>query len=133
MREIEIELHEAAANNKASVVKILLNNKNIDINLPNVLGLTPLTHAAKFGHIEIVKILLDAGADIDIRDYRGNTPLIEAIKRGYVYLVKLFIEYGADVNYEDRSGKKPLYYALKIIGNSKNEIVKLLVNEGATE
>ena len=33
MREIEIELHEAAANNKASVVKILLNNKNIDINL----------------------------------------------------------------------------------------------------
>ena len=76
---------------------------------------------------------MDAGTDIDIRDYRGNTPLIEAIKRGYIYLVKLFIEYGADVNYEDRSGKKPLYYALKIIGNSKNEIVKLLVNEGATE
>ena len=74
MREIEIELHEAAANNKASVVKILLNNKNIDINLPNVLGLTPLTHAAKLGHIEIVKILLDAGADINKEDkyYRGS-------------------------------------------------------------
>ena len=87
----------------------------------------------KENYFSIIKLILDAGTDIDIRDYRGNTPLIEAIKRGYIYLVKLFIEYGADVNYEDRSGKKPLYYALKIIGNSKNEIVKLLVNEGATE
>ena len=81
----------------------------------------------------MIKLVLDAGTDTDIRDNRGSTPLIEAIKNGNVDLVKLLIEYRADVNYEDRSGKKPLYYALKIIGNSKNEIVKLLVNEGATE
>ena len=92
MREIEIELHEAAANNKASVVKILLNNKNIDINLPNVLGLTPLTHAAKLGHIEIVKILLDAGADINKEDKLFITPLMNASASGHYDIVKLLIE-----------------------------------------
>ncbi|WP_432632205.1 ankyrin repeat domain-containing protein [Brachyspira sp.] len=84
----------------------------------------------KKSSINIIKLLLDAGADIDIR-YSGNTPLITAIKKGYADVVKLLIEYGADVNYADKKGKKPLYYAINI--SKKNEIIKLLVDEGATE
>lgn len=84
----------------------------------------------KKSSINIIKLLLDAGADIDVR-YSGNTPLITAIKKGYADVVKLLIEYGADVNYADKKGKKPLYYAINI--SKKNEIIKLLVDEGATE
>ena len=84
----------------------------------------------KKSSINIIKLLLDAGADIDVR-YSGNTPLITAIKKGYAEVVKLLIEYGADVNYADKKGKKPLYYAINI--SKKNEIIKLLVDEGATE
>ena len=73
---------------------------------------------------------MNAGADIDVR-YSSSTPLIAAIKKGYVDVVKLLIEYGADVNYTDKRGKKPLYYAIN--SSKKNEIIKLLVDEGATE
>nr|WP_239650842.1 ankyrin repeat domain-containing protein [Brachyspira hyodysenteriae] len=50
MREIEIELHEASAKNNVLAVEILLKNKDIDVNLSNILGLTPLTHACKAGY-----------------------------------------------------------------------------------
>ena len=79
----------------------------------------------------IVKLLLDAGVDIDVRDGWGHTPLTIACEKGYTEAVKLLIEYGADVNYADKKGKKPLYYAIN--SSKKNEIIKLLVDEGATE
>ena len=75
---------------------------------------------------------MNAGTDIDIRysgSIRGSTPLILSILNGYTEVVKLLIEYGADVNYTDKKGKKPLYYAI----GGKQEIIKLLVDEGATE
>ena len=58
MREIEIELHEASANNNILAVEILLKNKDIDVNLSNILGLTPLTHASKSGYKEIVELFV---------------------------------------------------------------------------
>ncbi|MEI0478548.1 ankyrin repeat domain-containing protein [Brachyspira pulli] len=78
--------------------------------------------------ITIIRLLLDAGIDIDTRtSVLGTTPLIEACKEGYTDIVKLLIEYGADVNYSDKYGKKPLKVA------KKNDIVRLLIDAGATE
>lgn len=38
-------------------------------------GETPLHRAAAFGTLEIIRMLLDAGAVIDARDHAGDTPL----------------------------------------------------------
>lgn len=124
------------------IVKLLLLN-DADINIDK----EPILHLAliyyeyyEYGYkkkniLNIIKLLLDAGVDIDIRNYFGTTPLIETIKEGYIDAIKLLIEYGADVNYADKEGKKPLYYALNYLKNysENNEIIKLLVDEGATE
>lgn len=112
--------------NKDIVKLLLLNNADLTIDKEPI-----LYTALIYYEYQIVKLLLDAGADIDIRDGWGNTPLTKACEKGYIDAVKLLIEYGADVNYADKKGKKPLYYAINI--SKKNEIIKLLVDEGATE
>lgn len=109
------------------IVKLLLLN-NADITIDK----EPILYTALiYYEYRIVKLLLDAGVDIDVRDGWGKTPLTIACEKGYTDAVKLLIEYGADVNYADKKGKKPLYYAIN--SSKKNEIIKLLVDEGATE
>lgn len=53
-------------------------------------GLTPLMHAARAGNLEIVKLLVEAGADINLRDEEGGTALSIAGEEGnlevYEYL-----------------------------------------------
>ena len=116
----------------AEIVKFLLLH-DADVNMDE----EPILYTAvnwydsyKKSSFNIIRLILDAGADIDVR-YSGSTPLITAIKKGYMDVVKLLIGYGADVNYADKKGKKPLYYAIN--SSKKNEIIKLLVDEGATE
>ena len=118
----------------AEIVKFLLLH-DADVNMDE----EPILYTAvdcynndKKNYLNIIKLILNAGTDIDIRysgSIRGSTPLILSILNGYTEVVKLLIEYGADVNYTDKKGKKPLYYAI----GGKQEIIKLLVDEGATE
>ena len=114
--------------NEDIVKLLLLNDADINIDKTPLLITALSTQNYKY---QIVKLLLDAGVDIDVRDGWGDTPLTIACEKGYTDAVKLLIEYGADVNYADKKGKKPLYYAINY--SKKNEIIKLLVDEGATE
>ena len=73
---INTALYAAAYNGKLDVVKYLLDQPGIDINLgePNR-KITPLHIAVIRGHTEVVESLLRAGADTNARDYAGRTPL----------------------------------------------------------
>ena len=128
MREIEIELHEASANNDILALEILLKNKDININLENVLGLTPLMHAAKFGYAKIVEMLIKAGADINKADKLFITPLMSAAANGHYDVVKLLIENKADVNKKDVNNTTALHYASS---SNYTDIIKLLVENKA--
>lgn len=52
-------------------------------------GATPLMHAAGNGHIEIVAVLLGAGADCERRDQRGHTALSYAIRAGRAHAARV--------------------------------------------
>jgi len=65
-----------------------------DIDHVNNLGWTALLEAVILGdggpiYIEIVKLLLEAGADAEIADRDGLTPLEHAKQRGYAEMTKL--------------------------------------------
>lgn len=71
--EQDTPLHLAAFHNKIDVVKVLLAQRNVNVNARNVAGQTPLILAARAGHQEVVRLLLLAGADRKIVDSRGWT------------------------------------------------------------
>jgi hypothetical protein len=92
-------------------------------------GFTPLNAAARNGHLEIVKYLVEHGADIDKSDNsRDKTPLLAASFKGHFDIVKYLVEKGAKVNVQSINGFTPLHDAA-YVGNF--EVVKYLVEHGA--
>src|SRR5262249_28198143 len=59
-------------------------------------GSTPLHHAAGFGRLATMKLLLDAGADVNAANRRKSTPLFWALHDEAK--VRLLLERGADIN-----------------------------------
>uniref|UniRef100_A0A7S4I7Q4 Uncharacterized protein n=1 Tax=Vannella robusta TaxID=1487602 RepID=A0A7S4I7Q4_9EUKA len=65
------------------ITKLLLEHRNIDVNLRDNDGCTPLWWAARCNREEIVKILCDdPRTDVNTPDRRRRTPLIAAVTRG---------------------------------------------------
>ncbi|MDB5809808.1 MAG: ankyrin repeat family protein [Betaproteobacteria bacterium] len=77
---------------------------------------TALIAAALLGHVEVVKLLIDAGAPLDHVNNLGWTALIESIVLGqggprHVETLRALVRAGANVNLADRHGQSPLQLA----------------------
>jgi ankyrin repeat protein len=90
-------------------------------------GATPLMHAAAFGSIETMRLLLDKGADVNARSTAGATALMWAATD--LSKVRLLIDRGADVNAVSESGRTALMLAAMSEGSGP--IVRLLLSHGA--
>ncbi len=76
-------------------------------------GLTPLLHAAREGHAEIARMLLDAGADIDRVSLGDHTsPILIATINGHYDLALELLAAGADPDLASDAGTTPLYAAI---------------------
>lgn len=76
---------------------------------------TPLiAAAAEVKDVEILRILLSAGADVNAQDADGKTALITAAgKHDGFAAVQMLIQSGADVNYKNDESNTALMVALK--------------------
>ncbi|XP_058813085.1 uncharacterized protein LOC131677350 [Topomyia yanbarensis] len=113
----------------------------IDLEIEDLNGQTALNIAARNGHIEIVKLLLQykqplndgtgrfRKIDVNHADRDGWTPLRSASWGGHTDVVKLLIESGAcAIDRADKEGRT----ALRAAAWSGNEdIVKILIEAGA--
>jgi ankyrin repeat protein len=105
--------------------------------------LTPLHLAARFGHANMVRLLLKHRADVHAQSDRGATALILAMPplpadqsrakaelKTRTEIVKLLIAKGADVHAKDRDGASALESARR---NAYREAEKALTRAGARE
>ncbi|MGR3974011.1 MAG: ankyrin repeat domain-containing protein [Candidatus Rhabdochlamydia sp.] len=67
---------------KPEILKILLSSDEIDVNVINDHGYTPLHWACKHGHLEGISLLLQRGADPHIINHYGATSLDFALHYG---------------------------------------------------
>lgn len=74
-------------------------------------GRTALVNAAMGGFVEIVGMLIAAGARLDAEDRNGNTALIWAADRGHAEVARRLLAAGADTNLQNRQGLTALMRA----------------------
>lgn len=92
-----------------SMISLMLNDGNTNINLQDRLGYTALHYAAQDYSEDICNILLEHGAEVDLQDIHGNTPLWKAIfnSKGRPEVIQLLLKYGADKHKKNKSDKSP--------------------------
>ena len=87
-------------------------------------------YAAKKGHVEVARVLLDGGANKNWQDgfTSEKTALMHACARGHIEMVRFLLEAGVKLNMTDFEGKTALMHAA---GNGHAKIVSLLLEAGA--
>ncbi|KAF4225592.1 hypothetical protein CNMCM6457_008014 [Aspergillus fumigatiaffinis] len=112
-----------------TTTELLLSVDNLNADISDTDGRTPLSHAAELALGEIIQLLLNSGADINLEDRCGRTPLLWATQMGHETVVsKLLASVGVDVDHADPEGRAPLSHAVEL---GFGEIVQLLLNSGA--
>ncbi|XP_006882728.1 PREDICTED: cortactin-binding protein 2-like [Elephantulus edwardii] len=120
-------LQQAAAQGNVTLLSMLLNEEGLDINYSCEDGHSALYSAARNGHTDCVRLLLNAEAHVDAADRNGFTPLCAAVAQGHVKCVELLIAYHANINHAADGGQTPLFLACK---NGNEECIKRLLEAG---
>jgi len=88
-------IHEAAhAGADNTLLKAIL-DLGADVNAVGCWSLTPLCWAARGGHEDAVRFLIQNGADVGYRAKDGSGPVSEAVHEGHLDLARVLIDGGA--------------------------------------
>ncbi|XP_053571098.1 transient receptor potential cation channel subfamily A member 1 [Bombina bombina] len=95
------------------------------------LGATPLHHAVKKGHLELMLMIInDTNTEVlNVLDCRGNSPLHWAVQKNQANCVKILLSRGANPNILNHYRLSPLHMAVQL---HFNNIVEELINHSAT-
>ena len=91
-------------------------------------GNTPLHLAARGGHEEIVKVLLDQpSVEVDAKDNSGKTALHFACSEGHRKVCQILLNFGADVKAISADKTTPLHSAIL---NGHSEVARVILKRG---
>jgi len=111
-------------------LKVLL-DRGVDPNLGDKTKWTPLQVAASWGDLDVIRVLVEAGAHLSGNPGNGSytySAMQMAVVRDQPGSIKLLVELGADVNQDTGHGITPIITAAK---ENKQELASLLLDLGA--
>ncbi len=114
-------LHFAAEKGNVDLIRDLIENKGIPVDVLDGFNETPLQRAIREGHYDAVKYLLEKGADVNHLRKDGASPFHLAVLSGNAQIVKAVLEAGANpyVEYEGRS-----HVLLTAISRAQGDVLK---------
>ncbi|EDO39113.1 predicted protein, partial [Nematostella vectensis] len=121
---------QACRDGRKDCVRKLLRGNLTNLNTLDADGFSPLHYATTTNHVDIVQMLLDAGADVDVRgspSIQRIPPIICAAKFNAIESCRVLLRAGADVNITNCYGQTALHHATRR-GHSK--MVELLLRDG---
>lgn len=129
-KRAKLNLFEACAVGKVERVKSILKRKHKLLNEFAPDGFQPLGLASFFGHVEVVRFLLESGAEVNTlsRNDLKVTPLNSAAAGRHYEIAMLLLERDANPNIRQEGDFVPLHSAAM---NGQIEMVKILLQYGA--
>eukprot|EP00240_Pyramimonas_obovata_P000249 CAMPEP_0118927864 /NCGR_PEP_ID=MMETSP1169-20130426/5244_1 /TAXON_ID=36882 /ORGANISM="Pyramimonas obovata, Strain CCMP722" /LENGTH=1671 /DNA_ID=CAMNT_0006869721 /DNA_START=246 /DNA_END=5258 /DNA_ORIENTATION=- len=106
-------LHRAAEAGETVECSHLLDVDLLDVDGRDGLAYptTPLHLAAKYGHAEVVAVLLSKGANMRLHSKEGETAIEIAVRYGRMNVLELLLQAGCDVEMPNRFGKTSYHTA----------------------
>ena len=126
-REGATPLHFAALGGHLELVRRLV-ERGADVHARTHMLQTPL-HFAAGRNVDVMRLLLDAGADPNAIDRQGVTALHPSVREGDANCVRLLLERGCDPNIASELGSTPLMVAAM---RQLPDVVTLLLGSGAS-
>ncbi|KPI35032.1 putative ankyrin repeat protein [Cyphellophora attinorum] len=124
----ETSLSIAVRNSLPSVVPLLLQRNNLDINAKDSKGNSPLSQAIAQSDKETSIVLLQHGADANATNPSGEHVLYRALCNGNSSLVALLLTYNARTGALGSNGESVLYRAVL---RCESAVAALLLSHGA--
>ncbi len=123
----------ASSNAHPEVVRVLL-DRGADVNAQDESGQSALMEVFHRDNdsekiIEIVTMLLAAGANLNLMNDHYETALVYAVQSGLVPGVRILLAAGADTNIERPDGRNPA--VLSVAVTKQKEVFDLLMEAGA--
>lgn len=123
-------MHMASEGGDINVVEILC-NYGADMNVITDLSETPMHLAARYGHMEVIKLMISRGCTtIDFLNNLTGTPMHEAAARGHHQTVELLFRLGSkSIDTPNFGYNTPMCLAAR---DGHIEVIKILYRLGST-
>ena len=121
-------LLKAAKSGDVDTVRIFLKCTNDNCTTDDQYRNTPLIYAAGYGHVEVVRVLLEGGENVERANANKRTALHAAAWKGHLEVCRLLLDWGAKVDPLDRWNEIPLHDAAQ---QGHLSVAKLLLERGA--
>lgn len=113
------------------IKELIKDYPDMDINIKNTRGDTPLIDAIRNSTYQIFNFLIDSGADINMTDNYGNTPLMLCARNKRDEAVEILINSGANINAQNDDGDTPLIICSQYRDKAALKTIKILIDNDA--
>ncbi|RYP17553.1 hypothetical protein DL765_004442 [Monosporascus sp. GIB2] len=123
-------VHIAISRDDVRLLRLLLEQKDVNLNTWDIGKATPLMRAVKSE--EMTRMLLEKGADPNIRPDGDDPVLLHAVQKDQTEVVRLLVQYNAQIDPPDESRTDSRWEPMEAaVAYGRSDIIRVLAEGGA--